>query len=44
MSLINLWTAALGRLVGRLLGITFDLADLAIDQTDVDLDLGYGRE
>lgn len=38
------WTADLSRLIQRLLGINFNLTGLVIDDADLDLDLGYGRE
>lgn len=44
MSLINFWIARLGRLMQRIVGITFDLTDLTFDDADLDLDLTHGRE
>lgn len=36
--------ADLSRLIQRLLGISFNLTGIAIDDNDLHLDLGYGRE
>ena len=38
------WIADLSRMIQRVLGISFNLTGLVIDDADLDLDLGYGRE
>lgn len=40
----NPWMARAARWIRRLLGISFDLSGLKVDEFDVDLDLNYGRE
>jgi len=39
----HLWLRGLGRWIQRLLGLTFDLTGLDIDDEDLDLDLSHGR-
>ena len=38
------WITRLGDLIQRMIGLTFDLGGLTIDETEIQGDLGFGRE
>ena len=37
-------TAYFSRLIQRVMGINYKLTDIVIDNADLDLDLGFGRD
>lgn len=43
-SIPGLLIANVSRLIQRVLGISYKLTGLVIEDADLDLDLGYGRE